>query len=197
MKTFLTTLAQHQTMIDQLKAHAEQITQAGQIIATCLQQNGKILFCGNGGSAADCQHIAAELVVRYEQHRKALAAIALTTDTSILTAHSNDYDFSSVFARQIEALGRANDVLCAISTSGHSQNIINAAVTAKAQGLTVIALTGGDGGELKHHADLAIIAPSTVTARIQEAHILIGHWWCGYIEDSLTASIHIRPLSVE
>ncbi len=173
-------------MIDQLKAQAEQITHAGQIIATCLQQNGKILFCGNGGSAADCQHIAAELVVRYEQHRKALAAIALTTDTSILTAHSNDYDFSSVFSRQIEALGRANDVLCAISTSGHSQNIINAATTAKAQGLTVIALTGGDGGELKHHSDLAIIAPSTVTARIQEAHILIGHWWCGYIEDSLT-----------
>ncbi|KJV07537.1 D-sedoheptulose-7-phosphate isomerase [Methylocucumis oryzae] len=195
MRTFLATLAQHQTLIEQLKSDAEQITQAGQVIANCLAQNGKILFCGNGGSAADCQHIAAELVVRYEQHRKALAAIAMTTDTSILTAHSNDYDFSSVFSRQIEALGQTNDVLCAISTSGHSKNIISAATTAKAQGLTVVALTGGDGGELKHHADIAIIVPSSITARIQEAHILIGHWWCGYIEDLLTERSCFNPHS--
>lgn len=169
-------------MMGRLAACHDDITAAGQLLANTLQQGGKILLCGNGGSAADCQHIAAELVVRYERERLALPAMALTTDSSILTAHSNDIGFEGVFARQVEAFGNAQDCLIAISTSGKSPNIIKAAEAALRKGLSVIALTGGDGGSLAASATLAIIVPSTVTARIQEAHILIGHWWCGWIE---------------
>jgi D-sedoheptulose 7-phosphate isomerase len=182
LKTFLAVLKDHQTMIEELASCNTEIEAAGALLVKHLSEGGKFLLCGNGGSAADCQHIAAELVVRYELHRRALAAIALTTDTSILTAHSNDYTFATVFSRQVEALGRPGDVLCAISTSGNSQNIIQAAIAAKALGLSVIALTGGTGGDLVNHADVAIVVPSPVTARIQEAHILIGHWWCGLVE---------------
>ncbi|TAL52564.1 MAG: SIS domain-containing protein, partial [Methylovulum sp.] len=113
-------------MIKNLASCNGDIEAAGELLVKALQQGGKLLLCGNGGSAADCQHIAAELVVRYEKHRKAIAAIALTTDTSILTAHSNDYGFETVFSRQVEALGQPNDVLCAISTSGNSRNITKA-----------------------------------------------------------------------
>jgi len=162
------------------------IAQAGDLLLETLRQGGKILLCGNGGSAADCQHIAAEFVVRYEQRRKGLPAIALTTDSSIMTAHSNDYEFASVFARQVEAIGRAGDCLIAISTSGNSGNIVKAAETARQQGLSVITLTGAGGGALLPFATVAVQAPSIITARIQEAHILIGHWWCAYIEDRLT-----------
>ncbi len=164
------------------KCH-EAITKAGDLLQATLRHGGKILLCGNGGSAADCQHIAAEFVVRYEQRRKALPAIALTTDSSILTAHSNDYEFASVFARQVEAIGRKGDCLIAISTSGNSSNIVKAAETARKQGLSVIALTGSNDGALLPFATVAVQVPSTITARIQEAHILIGHWWCALIED--------------
>jgi len=170
----------------QLPACNEAVTRAGDLLLETLRHGGKILLCGNGGSAADCQHIAAEFVVRYEQRRKGLPAIALTTDSSILTAHSNDYEFAGVFARQVEALGRKGDCLIAISTSGNSGNIVKAAETARQQGLSVVALTGAGGGALLPFATVAVQAPSTVTARIQEAHILIGHWWCALVEDQLT-----------
>ncbi len=186
MKTFLSELHEHQAVMEQLSRCSAQIETAAELLINTLRQGGKILLCGNGGSAADCQHIAAELVVRYKKSRPGLAAIALTTDSSILTAHANDCEFATVFARQVEAIGNKNDCLIAISTSGHSENIVNAATAALAKGLTVIGLTGNDGGTLIKQSTLSIIVPSTVTARIQEAHILIGHWWCGEMEEALS-----------
>lgn len=186
MKTFLSVLSEHQTVLEQLAIHNDEIEAAGTLLINTLLQGGKILLCGNGGSAADCQHIAAEFVVRYEKKRKALAAIALTTDTSILTASANDFDFNSVFSRQVEALGVANDCLIAISTSGQSGNVINAVKTAINKGMNVIALTGSEGGELGQFATMTIKVPSTVTARIQEAHIVIGHWWCAVVENTFS-----------
>ena len=186
MKTFVTELEEHQAMIASLAEHSGAIEAAGALLIATLKQGGKILLCGNGGSAADCQHIAAELVVRYEKKRQAMAAIALTTDSSILTAHANDFDFETVFSRQVEGLGNNKDCLIAISTSGTSKNILKATEAAKAKGMTVIGLTGNGGGGLSQLATLAVIVPSKVTARIQEAHILIGHWWCGVIEEALS-----------
>ncbi|MEI6147121.1 MAG: SIS domain-containing protein [Methylococcales bacterium] len=186
MKKFVTELEEHQAMIASLAGQSEAIEAAGALLINTLKQGGKIMLCGNGGSAADCQHIAAELVVRYEKKRQSMAAIALTTDSSILTAHANDFDFETVFSRQVEGLGHSNDCLIAISTSGTSKNILKATETAKAKGMTVIGLTGNEGGELSLQATLAVIVPSKVTARIQEAHILIGHWWCGVIEEALS-----------
>lgn len=174
-------------MLEQLPHCHETINAAGLLLLDTLQQGNKILLCGNGGSAADCQHIAAEFVVRYEQHRRGLPAIALTTDSSILTACSNDYHFDTVFARQVEAIGRPGDCLIAISTSGNSSNVVKAAEAAKQQGLSVITLTGAGKGKLLDYASIAVQAPSTITARIQEAHILIGHWWCALVEDQLIA----------
>ncbi len=188
MKTFVTELEEHQAMIASLAEQSDAIEAAGALLIATLKQGSKILLCGNGGSAADCQHIAAELVVRYEKKRHAMAAIALTTDSSILTAHANDFDFETVFSRQVEGLGNDKDCLIAISTSGTSKNILKATEAAKAKGMTVIALTGNDGGELSQLATLAVVVPSKVTARIQEAHILIGHWWCGVIEEALSDS---------
>lgn len=188
MKTFMSDLEEHQSTIVRLADCAGVIEEAGKILINTLKQGGKVLLCGNGGSAADCQHIAAEIVVRYEKKRQAMAAIALTTDTSILTAHTNDYDFETVFSRQIEALGNDKDCLIAISTSGQSENILRAVEAAKSNDMTVIGLTGCEGGELSKLATISIIVPSVVTARIQEAHILIGHWWCGAIEEALSVS---------
>jgi D-sedoheptulose 7-phosphate isomerase len=188
VKTFLSVLAQHQAVFEQLANNRDEIEAAGALLIGTLNQGGKILLCGNGGSAADCQHIAAEFVVRYEKKRQALPAIALTTDTSILTAAANDFDFDSIFSRQVEALGNANDCLIAISTSGNSKNILNAVEAAKLKGMAVVGLTGGKGGKLGQQATLPIIVPSEVTARIQEAHILIGHWWCGAVEEALSVS---------
>lgn len=186
MKTFLSVLAQHQAVLEQLANNSGEIEAAGALLINTLRQGGKILLCGNGGSAADCQHIAAEFVVRYEKKRQALAAIALTTDTSILTASANDFDFNSVFSRQVEALGNTNDCLIAISTSGCSGNVINAVTAAKAKGMTVIGMTGSAESELSRLASMTIKVPSDVTARIQEAHILIGHWWCAVVEDAFS-----------
>ena len=186
MKTFLSILAQHQAVIEQLANNNNEIEAAGTILIDTLKRGGKILLCGNGGSAADCQHIAAEFVVRYEKNRKALPAIALTTDTSILTASANDFDFNSVFSRQVEALGNANDCLIAISTSGCSGNVIAAVTAAKSKGMKVIALTGCEESELSQLASLTVKVPSSVTARVQEAHILIGHWWCAVVEDAFS-----------
>ena len=187
MKTFISDLEQHQTVIKRLADYSDVIEAAGELLIKTLKQGGKLLLCGNGGSAADCQHIAAEFVVRYEKKRQALAAIALTTDSSILTAHANDFDFETVFSRQVEAIANEKDCLIAISTSGNSKNILKAVQAAKLKGMTVVALTGCEGGELSRQATVSVIVPSTVTARIQEAHILIGHWWCGTIEEALSA----------
>jgi D-sedoheptulose 7-phosphate isomerase len=185
LKTFISELEEHQAMIGRLAECADTIEAAGELLVNILKKGGKILLCGNGGSAADSQHIAAEFVVRYEKERRALAAIALTTDTSILTAHANDIGFETVFARQIEAIGNEKDCLIAISTSGKSLNIIKAVAAAKEKGMAVIALTGCGGGVLGNLATIPVIVPSNITARIQEAHILIGHWWCGLIEGKL------------
>lgn len=192
MKTFISELEEHQSMITRLSNCSEVIEAAGEMLITTLKQGGKLLLCGNGGSAADCQHIAAEFVVRYEKKRQAMAAIALTTDSSILTAHANDFDFETVFSRQVEALGNVKDCLIAISTSGNSKNILKAIEAAKLKGMLVIGLTGCEGGELSKQATVSVIVPSAVTARIQEAHILIGHWWCGAIEEALSASKNAR-----
>ena len=188
MKAFITELEEHQAMIAKLANCTRVIEASAELLINTLRQGGKILLCGNGGSAADCQHIAAEFVVRYEKKRQAMAAIALTTDSSILTAHANDFDFETVFSRQVEALGNDKDCLIAISTSGTSKNILKAVAAAKLKGMAVIGLTGGEGGELSKQATVSVIVPSAVTARIQEAHILIGHWWCGAIEETLSVS---------
>jgi D-sedoheptulose 7-phosphate isomerase len=157
---------------------------AGLIIKT-LKRGGKVLACGNGGSAADSQHFAAELVGRFQKERRGLPAIALTTDTSILTALGNDYSFDIVFARQVEALGTPKDLLLAISTSGKANNVIAAVKQAKKRGLTTIGLSGKDGGELAKTADLTLIMPAVITARIQECHSLVIHILCELTEAAL------------
>jgi D-sedoheptulose 7-phosphate isomerase len=188
LKSFIDELEQHRQVINDLASCNGVIETAADLLTNTLKQGGKLLLCGNGGSAADCQHIAAEFVVRYEKKRRALAAIALTTDTSILTAHANDFDFDTVFSRQVEALGQPNDCLIAISTSGNSSNVLKAVAAARAKGMAVVALTGANGGALNSAATLTVLVPSTITARIQEAHILIGHYWCGVIEERLSVS---------
>jgi D-sedoheptulose 7-phosphate isomerase len=157
----------------------------------CLRDGHKVLACGNGGSAADSQHLVAELVGRFVVERRGLPAVALTADTAILTAVGNDYGFERVFARQVEALAQRGDLLFAISTSGNSPNVVQAAQTARGLGCTVIALTGERGGKLAAHADLLICAPSTVTARIQEVHTLCIH----AIADSLDSLLQARAIS--
>ncbi|HXP96937.1 MAG TPA: D-sedoheptulose 7-phosphate isomerase [Telmatospirillum sp.] len=156
-----------------------------EICQKSLQDGGKILFFGNGGSAADAQHLATEIVVRYKLNRRALAAIALTTDTSILTATANDYSFEDIFSRQVEALARPGDVAIGISTSGTSPNILKALSAAKTAGAVAAGFTGRDGGAMVGLADPVIVVPSFVTARIQEMHILIGHMLCEAIEASV------------
>jgi len=153
--------------------------------ATSVRGRGKLLWFGNGGSAADAQHLAAELSVRFSADRPAIAAVALTTDTSVLTAAANDFGFERVFARQIEALGRAGDVAIGISTSGKSPNVLAGLVRARELGLVTAALTGRDGGDLPPLVDHCLIVPSDVTARIQEMHILLGQMLCGALEIEL------------
>ena len=159
-----------------------EIEQAGLLILRTLEAGNKVLLCGNGGSAADAQHIAAELVGRYERHRRAYPAIALTTDTSALTAISNDYGYEGVFARQVEALAVPGDLLIAISTSGQSANVIKATEQARRMGCKTIGLGGCSGEPLASSCDLAVVVPSNRTSRVQEAHITIGHLWCEMID---------------
>jgi D-sedoheptulose 7-phosphate isomerase len=176
-------LREHMDAIQSLlDSKFDEIEQTGLLICKTLREGNKVLICGNGGSAADAQHIAAELVGRYEQHRRSFPAIALTTDTSALTALSNDYGYEQVFARQIQGLAAAGDVLIAISTSGKSPNIINAAEEARGRGCKVIGLTGCTGEPLATHCDIAIVVPSSRTSRVQEAHITIGHLWCEMVD---------------
>lgn len=155
------------------------------LCVTSIRGGGKIMLAGNGGSAADAQHIATELTVRYVQDRPPIAALALTTDTSTLTAAGNDYGFDHVFSRQISALGQKGDIFIAISTSGNSPNILHAIEAARKKNITVVGLTGRDGGKMKSLCDLSLVVPSTVTARIQEIHILVGHLLCGALEREL------------
>ena len=171
------------------KVITESVSDIKAIIDLCIKtlKNGaKIIFCGNGGSAADSQHLAAEFVVRFKKNRKSLPAIALTTNTSVLTAIGNDLGFEMVFARQIESLANKNDVLFVISTSGKSKNIIEAVKKAKEVGVSTIAFTGEGGRELAKSCDMSFIAPSKDTARIQEAHICVGHIICELIEETLS-----------
>jgi D-sedoheptulose 7-phosphate isomerase len=165
----------------------EDILKAVNILSEVYRNGNKLLLCGNGGSAADCQHIATELMIRLSHHiqRPALPAIALTTDTSNLTAGGNDIGFENVFARNIEGLGNKGDVLIAISTSGNSDNVIKAVKMANKKGMMVIGLLGGDGGKLKPIVDLPVVIPSSNVQRIQEGHITVAHIICELVEDEL------------
>ncbi len=170
-----------------LNEKTEDIKKCGELFATQLDLGKKALFCGNGGSAADSQHLAAELVVRLrsEINRAAIPAIALTVDPSIMTAGGNDIGFDNVFARGVEAYGNEGDVLIAISTSGNSENVRRACQQAKKKNMKVIGLLGKDGGSLLPLCDAAVVVPSNVTARVQECHIMIGHIWCEMIEEKM------------
>lgn len=167
-----------------LRLNIGQIIEITEIVIDSLKKGGKVILFGNGGSASDSQHIAAELVGRFKKDRRALPAIALTTNTSVLTSLANDYGYEVVFAKQIEALGERNDVAVGISTSGKAKNVIYGIKQAKKMGIKTVALTGGDGGELAKSADISLAVPSSVTARIQEAHITIGHVICELVEES-------------
>lgn len=166
---------------------AEAVAAIAERYAAALQAGGTLLFAGNGGSAADAQHIATEYVVRYQSDRPGLRAIALTTDTSLLTAAANDMGFDEVFARQVEALARPGDVLVLHSTSGESPNTVRAAQSARARGVTVIAFLGKGGGELRELADVALVIPSDDTARIQEIHLAVEHVICEIVEERMRA----------
>ena len=170
-----------------LKPLAPTIEKTGALLLNGLLRGGKLLICGNGGSAGDAQHFAAEIIGRFEKERQAYPAVALSTDTSILTAVSNDYGYREVFARQVDGLGRPGDILMGISTSGHSPNVQRAVERARAIGMKTVGLLGKDGGELREEVDQAIVVDSPVTARIQEAHIFILHYWAWQIENGLLA----------
>jgi D-sedoheptulose 7-phosphate isomerase len=166
------------------QAAMDQIAEAASAIVACLRTGGKLIAFGNGGSASDAQHMVAELVGKYAVKRQALAAIALTTNSSSLTAIANDFGFEEIFARQLEALGKPQDVVLAISTSGNSSNVLRGLGAAKALGLKKIGLTGNNGGKLRDLADICVTVPSSSTPRIQEAHTLIIHILCGIVESA-------------
>lgn len=181
-------LSAHRAATEQLHEQMPLLIEMGMRLRSCLLAGGKILLLGNGGSAADCQHIAAEIVGRYKRERRGLPAIALTTDTSTLTSVANDYQFGEVFARQVKALGQPGDVLVAITTSGHSRNVLAAIEAAHDRDLYVILLTGRDGGEaagLLRPTDIEIRVPSASTPRIQEVHILALHCLCDLVDGQL------------
>lgn len=185
---FLDNIAENRRITQSLHSLNTVILKVGSLAAQTLREGGKIFFCGNGGSAADSQHLASELTGRFLKDRPPIAAIALSADTSALTCISNDYSFDEIFARQIVGLGRKNDLLIAISTSGASVNVIRAAEEAKRLGIHTVGLLGCNGGTLSKLCDYNIIVPSQDTARIQESHILIGHTICELIESQLDAS---------
>lgn len=170
------------------KKISEKISKVVEIILKGLQNDNKVIIFGNGGSAADSQHFAAELIGRYLIERKSLAAISLTTDSSIITALGNDYGFEYIFSRQCESIVKKNDIVIAISTSGQSKNVINAILTSQKRGAVTIALTGNDGGELQKIADVSLTVPSNSTPRIQEAHRIIIHTICELVEQSFKNS---------
>lgn len=170
---------------DLLRTGVGRIKEISDMVIDALRKDGKVLIFGNGGSASDSQHIAAEFIGRFKKDRGALAAIALTTNTSVLTSLANDYGYDVIFAKQVEALGNKNDLVIAISTSGKAKNVIQGVKQAKKMNIKTVALTGGDGGELIKTADVSLVVPSSVTARIQEAHITISHIICEIVEQTL------------
>jgi D-sedoheptulose 7-phosphate isomerase len=178
-------LHEHIELFSSLYTLNEPVELAAAMIVKSLRSGGKLLLCGNGGSAADCQHIAAEFTGRFVKDRPPISAISLTTDTSALTCISNDYSFNEIFSRQVRALGRHGDILLVITTSGNSGNVLSALDAANELGLQTIGLLGRDGGKARQVCTHSIVVPSNVTARIQEAHILIGHTICGVVETEL------------
>ncbi len=172
---------------NKLLEQTELIIKISELLVNTLRKGNKILVCGNGGSAADSQHFAAELIGRYKKDRKSIPAIALTTDTSIITSIGNDYGYNEVFSKQVEGLGIKGDILIGISTSGNSDNIINAINIAKSKGIETISFLGKDGGLMKQISDISIIVPSNNTPRIQESHILLIHILCEIIENELSS----------
>mgnify|MGYP003604855242 CR=1 len=182
-------IEEHSKVIEEMKKRClDDIEFVAKACCRALANGNTIFFCGNGGSAADCQHLAAEFVGRFVKERKGLPAIALTTDTSILTAIGNDYGYDEVFARQVEALVRSGDVVVGISTSGNSKNVVKALLRAKEQGALILGMTGNNVGEINKITEKTIAIPSTVTARIQEGHILAGHIICQYIDEVGTSA---------
>jgi D-sedoheptulose 7-phosphate isomerase len=179
---FQSNLKCHADVVQKMESVAGSVAAAGEMIQTALKNGGRIFFCGNGGSAADAQHLAAELSGRYLKERRALDGVALHCNTSALTAIANDFSYDEIFARQVEAHGRSGDVLVALSTSGNSKNIIRAIEEAKKTGITTIGMTGADGGKIKALADVIIAIPSNFTPRIQEMHIFVGHILCEMAE---------------
>ena len=184
-RKFADILKEHLSTIERLGDCAEVVERVASRMTECLRGGGKICFMGNGGSAADSQHLAAEFVGRFQKDRQGLPSIAFTTDTSILTAVANDYGFEEVFARQVEALCRPGDVVVGLSTSGNSPNVIKGLEKAAAMGAGTVGMTGTDGGKLPSHCEDCIRVPSDIAARVQEGHILIGHVLCEIVEDSL------------
>jgi len=176
-------LRSHVAAVERLSPMRELIESVGIALQRRVRSGNKILLCGNGGSAADAQHIAAEFIGRYVKERRALPAVALSTDTSAITAIGNDYGFDFIFSRQVEALAAPGDVLVGISTSGNSINVINAVKAAKERSCLTIGMLGRQGGQLNDLCDQAVIVPSDVTAHIQECHIMIGHYWCSVADE--------------
>ncbi len=183
----LAILRQHQEAISGIEPLLPALLDFAARLVACLERGGTVLWMGNGGSAGDAQHLSAELIGRFQRERRALRSLALSTDTSLMTAVANDYGFEQIFARQLEALAGAGDVVVAISTSGGSRNVCAGAAVARRRGATVVALTGQGGGALGAECDLLIAVPSRVTARVQEAHILIGHLVCELVDEHIAA----------
>jgi D-sedoheptulose 7-phosphate isomerase len=183
--TFTRALDDHLACFRKLADISEPVINAGNMLAAALKKGGKLLICGNGGSAADSQHFAAEVMGRFAKERRAWPAIALSTDTSVITAVANDYSFNDIFARQVEGIGSSGDLLIGISTSGNSENVVRAVEKARKKHIGIVALLGEKGGKLSTLADLAIHAPSTITPRIQEIHAFILHYWAEALENAL------------
>lgn len=184
-EVFSKNLAEHAVVVERMKEVSESVQHAARILADTVLGGGKVMLCGNGGSAADSQHIAAEFVGRFIDDREPIAALALTTDSSALTCIGNDYSYDTIFSRQVLGLGRPGDCLVGISTSGNSRNVIRAVDAAKQIGIKTVGLLGRSGGEIANLCDVSIIIPSDSTARIQEMHILIGHTLVGIIENRI------------
>lgn len=179
---FAAAIQEHLRIISEFQSQSGLLEQIARVMSASLHAGGKILWCGNGGSAGDSQHLAAELVGRFRRERRGLSSIALSTNTSILTAIGNDYGYDRVFSRQVEAIASPGDVLVGISTSGNSKNVLAAFETARLMGVVTVGLTGAGGGKMRGAADYLLEVPSNDTARIQEGHILAGHLLCDWVE---------------
>ncbi len=185
MSDLIKTINESLANLENLKDKDKEINYAAELIINCLKTKNKVIFCGNGGSAADSQHLAAELMGRYLKDRSPLPAISLTVDTSALTAIGNDYGFENVFSRQLRGIGSEGDVLYATSTSGNSKNVIEAIKVAKDMGIKVIGITGKEPGKMDGECDVLVNVPSDKTNKIQEMHIIVGHYICGKVETNL------------